>query len=111
MKAEHPSTALPQSARIHFGRAYEIEHDVPVRPLGLIHDASMEMLLKQFEGNVFKENGESIVEKKEGKHDEKGDKQVKPADMGVVKDMRQSIMDVLEGDISPYSHMPPREVV
>jgi hypothetical protein len=107
MKAEHPSTALPHSARIHFGRAYEIEHGVPVRPLGLIHDGSMEMLLKQFEGNVFKNDGESIVEKKD---DEEGDKQVKSADMEVVRDMRQSIMDVLGGNISPEWNEPPEEV-
>jgi hypothetical protein len=111
MKAGHPSTAFLHSARIYFGRAYEIEHDVPVRPLGLIYDGSMEMLLKKFEGNVFKNDGEGIVEKKDGKDDEEGDKQVKPADIEVVKNMRQSIREVLGRKIFPSSREPPEEVV
>ena len=67
---------------------------MPVRPLGLIHDGSMDVFLRQFEGNVFK-NAEGVVEKNERRDDGEADKHVKPADMEVVKDMRQSIIDVV----------------
>jgi hypothetical protein len=67
---------------------------MPVRPLGLIHDGSMDAFLRQFEGNVFK-NAEGVVEKNERRDDGEADKHVKPAGMEVVKDMRQSIIDVL----------------
>lgn len=53
MKAEHPSTALPRSARIHFGRVYEISHDMAIESLGLIHVDSMETLKLQFEACAF----------------------------------------------------------
>jgi hypothetical protein len=115
MKAEHPSTALPHSARIHFGRAYEIEHTVPVRPLGLIHAGSMETLLSQFEVNVFKKRGTRSGDSQAAKAKEakvaQDDTKVGPADMAVVKEMRQSIMDVLGPNISPYVHQPPEEVL
>jgi hypothetical protein len=115
MKAEHPSTALPHSARIHFGRAYEVDHDVPVRPLGLIHAGSMETLLSQFENHVFKkESGNSGVSQAAKANEAEvaqDDAKVGPADMAIVKEMRQNIMDVLGEDISPYKHTPPKEVL
>lgn len=37
------------------------------------------------------------------------DSDVRPADMEVVREMRQSIIDVLGEDISPETHKPPEE--
>jgi hypothetical protein len=54
MKPDHPSTALLRVARIHFGRAYEIKHEVPVKSLGLIHSASMEDLLSHSKSSMYK---------------------------------------------------------
>jgi hypothetical protein len=48
MKRENSSTALPRTTRIHFSRAYIVNHALPVHP------ASMEILLDQFEENGFK---------------------------------------------------------
>lgn len=116
MKPEHPSTALPRSARIHFGRAYKIDHRIPVQPLGLIHPASMEILLDQFEANVFKRNKEQM---KRSRDDENGDNIsevintpspdaiVVAADLEIVKDMRQSIIKVLDSELSPAMNLPP----
>jgi hypothetical protein len=64
MKPEHPSTALPEAARIHFGRAYEVHHNIAVRPLGLIYAGSMEYLMKQFESNCPRKESSDINEKK-----------------------------------------------
>ncbi|KAI1660283.1 hypothetical protein F4813DRAFT_351563 [Daldinia decipiens] len=52
MKSDHPSKALPRTARIHYGRVYEIPHNLPVESIGLVHDASMEVLHDQFEANM-----------------------------------------------------------
>jgi hypothetical protein len=60
MKPEHPSIAFPRSARIHFGRAYGIVHGLPVQPLRLVHPASMETFLDQFEANVFRKDKEQM---------------------------------------------------
>ena len=48
MKAAHPSVALPPTARVQFGRVYRIDHDVQVKPLGLVHDESMAVLFSSF---------------------------------------------------------------
>ncbi len=108
MKAEHPSTALPQSARIHFGRAYEIEHHTPVQPLGLIHATSMETLRSQFEAHVYRKgsrNEETSNPAPEREGDlPQDDSQIEPADMVIVKEMRQNIMEVLGPDISLRTH-------
>ncbi|KAL4768732.1 hypothetical protein BDW60DRAFT_219485 [Aspergillus nidulans var. acristatus] len=34
LKAEHPSTALPSTDRIHFGRVYKIQHQVMLKSIG-----------------------------------------------------------------------------
>ncbi|GKZ63422.1 hypothetical protein AnigIFM49718_011830 [Aspergillus niger] len=51
LKPEHPSTVLPSTARIHFGRVYEIKHDVELKNIGLIHSSSMDILSSQFESH------------------------------------------------------------
>ncbi|GLA52173.1 hypothetical protein AnigIFM63604_008808 [Aspergillus niger] len=51
LKPEHPSTVLPSTARIHFGRVYEIKHDVELKNIGLIHSSSMNILSSQFESH------------------------------------------------------------
>lgn len=110
MKPEHPSTTLPKSARIHFGRAYEVAHSMPIQPLGLIHPTSMETLLDQFEAQVPRTVGES-------KRSADGSTQASPftdslpqdepkvtaADMEVVKKMRQDINNVLGPTLSDPS--------
>lgn len=100
MKPEHPSTALPRSARVHFGRAYAISHAFPVLPLGLIHAGSMETLLSQFEENVAR-NGESDITSSKDNETNGGidiEAQVQPADICVAKEIRQQICDVLGPD-------------
>jgi hypothetical protein len=113
MKPEHPSTALPQTARIHFGRAYIIHHTLPVQTLGLVHSASMETLRDQFEEKVFRKDKEQMERSRDDEDDHEGDYDLKStenssfdanvvaADIEVVKDMRQSIIKVLGSDLSP----------
>lgn len=118
MKVEHPSTVLPHTARIHFGRAYEIDHDVPVRSIGLIHTGSMETLRSQFQSNVSKEGvrtGEEetyesklnrILEISQEGKDSENDAAVLPADMETVKNIRQRIKDNIGPALSPTAHPP-----
>ncbi|RAK84795.1 hypothetical protein BO79DRAFT_274483 [Aspergillus costaricaensis CBS 115574] len=49
LKLEQLSTVLPSAARIHFGRVYEIKHDVELNNVGLVHGSSMDILSSQFE--------------------------------------------------------------
>lgn len=129
MKPEHPSTALPKAARIHFGRAYEIHHSVGVRPLGLIHAGSMETLISQFEEHYPRKessnmNNRNTVEGWQAEEDSttqgreeptreeeqaQVDSTVEPADMQIVLNMRQSIIDVLGPDLSLGKHRPPED--
>lgn len=113
MKPEHPSTALPISSRIHFGRAYGIGHDIPVKPLGLIHAGSMEKLISQSEAHVYRTRPGSNLQIFESQNlrvvEEPIDQHIIPADMEVVKSMRYSIMDVLGRNLSLSSHPAPRE--
>jgi hypothetical protein len=87
MKAEHPSTTLPSSARIHFGRVYEVRHQVHLKSLGLIHDSSMENLLEQYRSSYAKEGAPT--------QNNATDRSVLPADMDIVKDLRRDIRTVV----------------
>ena len=110
MKPDHPSTALPSTARIHFGRAYEIEHKIPVQPLGLVHPGSMETLLDQFEAKIVKLSPEGMEEREyQTEHgiEEPDLKTQAAADMHIVKDMRESITKILGPKLSPAYHEPP----
>lgn len=115
MKPEHPSTALPTSSRIHFGRAYEVAHVVPVKPLGLIHAGSMQHLISESKAHVYKNDSGNNPQTSETLNlevDEEPmdlDKDINPADMDLVKSMRCSIMDVLGQNISLSKHLPPKE--
>ncbi|GAA87726.1 similar to An12g08700 [Aspergillus luchuensis IFO 4308] len=51
LKLEQPSTVLPSSARIYFGRVYEIKHDVELNNVGLVLGSSMNILSSQFESH------------------------------------------------------------
>ncbi|PYH34053.1 uncharacterized protein BO87DRAFT_426320 [Aspergillus neoniger CBS 115656] len=51
LKLEQLSTVLPSAARIHFGRVYEIKHDVELNNVGLVHGSSMDILSSQFESH------------------------------------------------------------
>ncbi|OJZ85354.1 hypothetical protein ASPFODRAFT_62011 [Aspergillus luchuensis CBS 106.47] len=51
LKLEQPSTVLPRSARIYFGRVYEIKHDVELNIVGLVLGSSMNILSSQFESH------------------------------------------------------------
>lgn len=107
MKPDHPSLALSNTARIHYGRAYEISHGIPVQPLGLVHPTSMEVLLNQFEANVTRvQPGEDLGDECEEEIPEDIDPQQKVEDgtsdikaaytrMNIVKDMRRSMKKVL----------------
>ena len=118
MKVEHPSIVFPHTARIHFGRAYEINHNVPVRPIGLVHTGSMETLQSQFQSNVSREGvrtGEEetyeskldrILEISQQREDSENDATVLPADMETVKSIRQRIKDNIGPAISPTAHPP-----
>ncbi|KAE8138588.1 hypothetical protein BDV38DRAFT_292185 [Aspergillus pseudotamarii] len=88
MKAEHPSTALPSSARICFGRVYEVFHDVNLKSLGLIHDVSMENLQLQFSSHCPK------ASENDNQEEAVTDFTVSPADINVVKDIREDINTV-----------------
>jgi hypothetical protein len=129
MKPEHPSTALPKAARIHFGRAYEVHYSVGVRPLGLIHVGSMETLISQFEEHCPRKGSSDVsdrhtvegrqidedntphgVEEPTGAEEQaQVDSTVEPADMQIVLNMRQSIIDVLGPDLSLRKHPPPED--
>ncbi|OJI80216.1 hypothetical protein ASPTUDRAFT_78354 [Aspergillus tubingensis CBS 134.48] len=51
LKLEQLSTVLPSTARVHFGRVYEIKHDVESNNVGLVHGSSMDILSSQFESH------------------------------------------------------------
>ncbi|KAK4074482.1 uncharacterized protein Triagg1_5078 [Trichoderma aggressivum f. europaeum] len=117
MKPDHPSLALSNTARIHYGRAYEISHAIPVQPLGLIHPASMEVLINQFEANVTRlQPGEDLGDEWEEDMPENINSQQKVEDVtpsikgaytrrNIVKDMRRSMKKVLGPKLPPPSGM------
>lgn len=109
MKPDHPSTALPSTARIHFARAYEIEHSIPVQPLGLVHPGSMETLLDQFGANVVKMDPEKMkkLQYETENGSETPDPKTQAADMHIVKDVRENITKILGSKLSPADHTPP----
>ncbi|KAF4633360.1 hypothetical protein G7Y89_g4759 [Cudoniella acicularis] len=117
MKPEHPSTALPASARIHFGRAYCIKNTMPVKPLGLIHAGSMQSLISQSEAHLFTKDSNSDPQTSEislqdfikAMEPKNVDRDIFPADMEVVEGMRNSIRDVLGRNLSLSKHAPPKE--
>ena len=126
MKPEHPSTALPKSSRIHFGRAYEIRHLIAVKSLGLIHAASMETLISQSERHLcmVDHHDEPIETEYDSYSIEALEKwatyqfrepspepDVIPADMEVVKDIRNNIQSVLGKEHSLLDHKAPDEPV
>lgn len=51
LKLEQLSTVLPSTACVHFGRVYEIKHDVELNNVGLVHGSSMDILSSQFESH------------------------------------------------------------
>ncbi|KAI1477688.1 hypothetical protein F4774DRAFT_388230 [Daldinia eschscholtzii] len=103
MKSDHPSTALSRTARIHYGRAYRIPHELPVQSIGLIQDASMEVLLDQFEANVCRTIGDA-----EGLSDNPiSEAEANAADINVAKVIRENIASVLGSNMSPDMYQPP----
>lgn len=97
LKADHPSTTLPSTARIHFGLIYEVKHDVGVKSIGLIHDASMETLLSQFRSYTRGENGTGERPPVESPSQEATtDTTVSPADVNVVREIRDNVYTILE---------------
>lgn len=116
MKPEHPSTALPTSSRIHFGRAYGIGHNMPVKSLGLIHAESMPNLISAAETHVYRHgfkssNARALANREFGfiEEVEESDENVMPEGMRLVKEMRASIRSVLGSDLSIGKHPPPDE--
>lgn len=101
MRAHHPSTFLPLSARMHFGRVYEIPHNIPARPLGLIDTDYMELLFSQFQKvEHHKHNSEDLAVH---------DKAIAATDMTLAEEIRQNIMKVLGPDvplIAPEEEIP-----
>ncbi|KAK6442486.1 hypothetical protein LTR95_001280 [Oleoguttula sp. CCFEE 5521] len=45
---DDPSDKLDAESLIHYGKVYTIEHNIKVKPLGMVHDDSLEPLLRQF---------------------------------------------------------------
>jgi hypothetical protein len=76
----------------------------------------METLLSQFDSNVYKKDGsngpppDTVSAESDTKATKEGNAKVGPADLAIVKEIRQNIMDVLGPDISPYTHEPPQEM-
>ncbi|KUJ10528.1 uncharacterized protein LY89DRAFT_787539 [Mollisia scopiformis] len=91
MSAHHPSTFLPLSARMHFGRVYEISHKIPARPLGLIDTDYMELLISQFE-KVTRQKNDS--EDLTFHHESNA-----VIDTTLVEEIRQNILKVLGPDV------------
>lgn len=106
MKTDHPSTALPRSARIHFGRAYEVDHFLSVQSIGLVHPTSMETLINQFDANVFKPGSESSLKRARDANEAVPDSDVKAADMEIVKAIRSDITEILGSKLSPAENRP-----
>ncbi|KAF2124255.1 hypothetical protein P153DRAFT_371116 [Dothidotthia symphoricarpi CBS 119687] len=116
MQPHHPSTTLPKSARIHFGRAYDVDYDAPVQPIGLIDPMSMESLLDQFDANVYRcdTDHEQASEQSpwteslygvNGRSCGLGD-EAKLVDLDIVREMRSNITKVLGNKLSPADHQP-----
>lgn len=116
MKPDHPSTTLPKSARIHFGRAYDVDHFIPVQPIGLIHPTSMETLLDQFNANVYRSTTDTkqALPNSLSSSDtflvdalvESLDDNVKVVDLEIVKEVRNNITKALGSRLSPADHQP-----
>ncbi|KAI0850362.1 hypothetical protein F5Y00DRAFT_268494 [Daldinia vernicosa] len=105
MKSDHPSTALSRTARIHYGRAYEISHDIPVQSIGLIQDASMEVLLDQFEATVPRRRDEGSG----ATHNQIPQPQIEAANLDVAKSIREDVATVLGNCMSPAENQPPKK--
>ncbi|KAK6948138.1 hypothetical protein Daesc_009902 [Daldinia eschscholtzii] len=103
MKSDHPSTALSRTARIHYGRAYRISHELPVQSIGLIQDASMEVLLDQFEANVCRTIGDT----EDLSDNPIPEPEAEAADINVAKVIRENIASVLGSKMSPDMYQPP----
>ncbi|KAL2812533.1 hypothetical protein BJX63DRAFT_396572 [Aspergillus granulosus] len=105
MKADHPSVTLPKSARIHFGRVYEVYHNAAIREIGLVHDSSIEELLSQFEARCPMELCSSEREEMQNRDDVgniTGDDIIMPVDMEVARGMRESIQSAVGDTKAPY---------
>jgi hypothetical protein len=101
LKADHPSTTLPSTARIHYGRLYEVEHDVQLKSIGLIHDSSMETLLKQFNGSYTRRGVQTGVKVPAGGDqvpETVTDSTVSPADVELVCSIRNDVNRILGKD-------------
>ncbi len=77
---------------MHIGRVYEISHDIPVRPLGLIDTECMELMTSQFE---------EVTSQKHNYEDVAVDNKItKPTDMALVEEIRQNIGKVLGANVT-----------
>jgi hypothetical protein len=104
MKAEHPSSTLPSTARVHYGHIYEIDHDVQVKKLGLIHDTSIQILFSQFELSTFiaqPEVTKVIMEKELQEANDISPANALPVDIDTAKNIRKSIHQCLELESHP----------
>lgn len=70
----------------------------------------METLLDQFDQNVVKLTAEEKDRGRKRNREEDQDPQVsiEAAEMGIVRDMRQSITEVLGPQLAPVAHQPPK---
>jgi hypothetical protein len=110
MKPDHPSNALPSTARIHFGRAYTIDHDLPVQSLGLVHPTYMEILLDQFNAKVYERtmDGGRVAKRSRSVELEVSELEhnVKAADMDTAREIRNNISGVLGTELFPAEYPP-----
>ncbi|KAL2836906.1 hypothetical protein BJX68DRAFT_273307 [Aspergillus pseudodeflectus] len=101
LKADHPSTTLPSTARIHYGRVYEVKHDVQLKSIGLIHDSSMETLLEQFNGSYTcrgVQTGDKVPAGGDQVPETVTDSTVSPADVELVCSIRKDVNRILGKD-------------
>ncbi|OQN98508.1 hypothetical protein B0A48_15769 [Cryoendolithus antarcticus] len=52
VNADDPTDKLDVESLIHYGKVYTIEHNIKVKPFGMVHDNSVQPLLQQF-SNVW----------------------------------------------------------
>ncbi|KAL3431279.1 hypothetical protein BDV09DRAFT_188560 [Aspergillus tetrazonus] len=100
--SDHPGQG---STRIHFGRVYEIQHQVMLKSIKLIHDSSMETLLSQFESHLANNSAiNSAGEAGGGQANGLADTTVSPANISIIKEIRDSIR--LADNIKSALHKP-----
>jgi hypothetical protein len=94
IKAEHPSTTLSSASRLYFGKLYELSHESPVWPLGLVHVDSIEPLMSIFEAACAPRpdlEGQCQIDDSTD-----NEESVLPIDETMAEELRESVAAVVE---------------